>query len=96
MVALARATGNCKLETRHRVREGVPHVQTRSCLDSNENVVFDLKWDLVAKTEWPTDRSSNLTLTLQRGERESASSLVESRERPPLGAATKQRCEDRG
>jgi hypothetical protein len=55
---LARASSNCKRQTRPLVREGAPNQQTRNCHTSNKDLVVSPRWVLCSKTDWPADRRS--------------------------------------
>jgi hypothetical protein len=50
MTALARASSNCKLQTRPLV--------SKPATDSKWNLIVRHRWVLYSKTDWPTDRQS--------------------------------------
>jgi hypothetical protein len=56
MTALARASSNCKRQTRSLVRESAPHRQACNCL-SNKDLVLSPRLLLYSKTDWPTEPS---------------------------------------
>jgi hypothetical protein len=63
MTLLARASINCKRQTRPLVREGAPYQQTLNCL-SNKNLVLGPRCGLTPRQTGRLTVSLNITLTL--------------------------------
>jgi hypothetical protein len=66
MTALARASSNCKRQTRPLVRESA----LNQLCDSNTNLVVSPRWMLYSKRDWLTDRRSEHKAQTQLGELE--------------------------
>jgi hypothetical protein len=58
ITALARASCNCKRQTRPLVREGAPNKKNPQLSDNNKDLGVSPRRVLDSKTDWPADRRS--------------------------------------